>query len=335
MPRVIRLAVSAALLGWLCPAAFSQGNTFGSIVGVVKVVKSHSETGRIEVKLYNSGGVPLVTYTEPDGRYVFSDLQFGSYTLAVEDERFQGFRQTVLIGNLTIQNAFVNVWLVPKDAEKKADDAAVSSGANPYMISASDFLKSYPKAAVKAFQTGVRQRQAGHWEDAVLAFKQALDAAPGFYEARNNLGTVYLDQGFLPAAEVEFRRVIQEQQSDAIAYFNLGNICLLTGRLEESERTLQEGLRRQPNSAFGLFVLGTVYNRTGKSKVAESTLQNALVADPSLSRVHLELVNLYLNQQNQAKAIEELELFLGRFPKDPMAPKAKEVLLRLSPAQTK
>jgi TolA-binding protein len=48
-----------------------------------------------------------------------------------------------------------------------------------------------------------------------------------------------------------------------------------------------------------------------------------------MSRVHLELVNLYLSQHINAEAGSELKEFLKEFPDDPLAPKAREVLGRI------
>jgi hypothetical protein len=48
-----------------------------------------------------------------------------------------------------------------------------------------------------------------------------------------------------------------------------------------------------------------------------------------MSKVHLELVNLYLAQQKKSEASAELKSFLKDSPDDPFAPKAREVLQRL------
>ena len=81
---------------------------------------------------------------------------------------------------------------------------------------------------------------------------------------------------------------------------------------------------------MGHFIQGSIYERTGKYHEAEEALRQALLLDPSMSKVHLELVNLYLIAGMKPEATAELRVFLKDFPKDPFAPKAREVLAKLS-----
>jgi predicted Zn-dependent protease len=92
---------------------------------------------------------------------------------------------------------------------------------------------------------------------------------------------------------------------------------------------VQEGLKRSPNSAFGQFLLGSIYKGLGKLTDAEHALHEALQIDPSMSRVHLELVNLYLSQRKKSEASLELKAFLKDSPNDPLAAKAREMLDKL------
>ena len=58
-------------------------------------------------------------------------------------------------------------------------------------------------------------------------------------------------------------------------------------------------------------------------------LNDALQLDPTMSRVYLQMVNLYLQQQRNKDAAAELRTFLKLFPNDEFASKAKAVLERL------
>ena len=133
----------------------------------------------------------------------------------------------------------------------------------------------------------------------------------------------------LPAAQKQFEEVVRLNQSDAEGLLNLGNLLLLTKQYDEALKNVQEGLRRAPNSAFGMFVLGSIYERTGRLVEADKALHQALDLDPKMSKVHLELVNLYLAQNNKPGATTELKAFLKDFPNDPLAPKARQVLKKL------
>jgi tetratricopeptide (TPR) repeat protein len=72
--------------------------------------------------------------------------------------------------------------------------------------------------------------------------------------------------------------------------------------------------------------------QVGRFIDAERVLRHALDADPSLARAHLELVNLYRQQNRKEDVITELQTFLKLFPSDPLAPQVKETLVRLGVA---
>jgi regulator of sirC expression with transglutaminase-like and TPR domain len=66
---------------------------------------------------------------------------------------------------------------------------------------------------------------------------------------------------------------------------------------------------------------------------AENSLENALRLDPKMPQVHLQLVNLYLQQNRRSDAIKQLQAFLQDFPNAPAAPKAREILNKLQSAE--
>jgi len=107
---------------------------------------------------------------------------------------------------------------------------------------------------------------------------------------------------------------------------------LMTKNYDDALKEVEEGLRRKPNSAFGQYILGSIYERMRKLPEAEHALREALKLDPAMSRVRLELVNVYLLQQRKSEASAELKAFLKDSPTDPLAPKAKEILEKLAAA---
>ena len=93
---------------------------------------------------------------------------------------------------------------------------------------------------------------------------------------------------------------------------------------------VERGLRREPNSGFGNFLRGSLFARTGKRNEAETALRRCMELDPLMAKAHLALANLYLQENRQDDAASELRDFLQRFPEDPFASKAQQVLDRLT-----
>src|SRR4051812_37298553 len=311
-----------------CPVLAQRGPETGAIVGTVKDEHGNSPARRLEVRLGARGGVVAVQYTDTEGRFSFSDLPANAYHVTIDDEEYVPFAETVMIGIRNGQTEYLQIRLDHRKKDK-TDSSEVQPGANPFMVDVKGLQAAYPHDAVKAFEAGTKALERNRSEHAIKDFAKAVEIAPGFYQARNNLGTLYLNLSDFKDAEEQFSEVLKLQQSDAAAYFNLGNVLLLTKRYPEAEKLLQDGLRKQPNSAMGQFLMGTLYCRIGRTQEGEKALISAAGADPSMSRIHLELVNLYLTQGRKDDALQQLNFFVTAYPTDPMVGQVKQVLARL------
>jgi Flp pilus assembly protein TadD len=329
----------------LCITLSAQQVQECSIIGEIKVVRQGLPNKRIEVSLESRGARMASVYSDDEGKFSFGGLQPGPYYVVINDDEFQSVSQAIAINPLMDCISFVPISLTPKSEVVKGaappgrpganahmlDNSTDGrpgppvDGGNPYLTDQSD-IKQYPANALKEFDAGVRADQKHHAADAIGHYQKALKIAPGFYAARNNLGSVLLNQGNFGAAEMQFVKVIKDHPNDGAAYFNLGNVQLVTGRYEEAGRTLRDGLQKQPNSAFGIFLLGSYLQQTRQNAEAEKALRRALDLDPNLAKAHLALVNVYLQERRFPEAAQELDQFLKIAPNDPFAPKAREVL---------
>lgn len=310
----------ACLLLLTTCAAWSQVPT-GSIIGVVRVLRG-TFPEPVLVDLQIRGATMASVYTDPEGRFSFSNLMTNPYRVVIRDERYMPVTVDVFVRPDFMSINVVQLMLVPRESKP-----TTSSG--PYVVSSADLAGHYPKNAVKEFERGAKKESEGKADEAIEHYLKAIKEAPNLAVAHNNLGSLYVGKSDFPAAQKEFADSIRLAPGDSKAYFNMANLMLLTGKLQDAERFLQDGFRTQPDSAFGFFVQGSVLERNGNLPDAERALQRALELDPKLTRPHLELVNLYLRQERPADAIAELHKFLHDAPTDPLAPKAREVLKKL------
>ena len=312
----------------LCPVlAIAQSNKTGNIIGQVRVDRGNF-THPVLVSIDARSTPYTSAYSDNEGRFEFTDLPANPYQISIQDSDYEPVRITTMLNPEVQPTNIVNITLVP--IRKKMEQAAGTKGSNPNMVDQAILAKSFPRDALRQYDEGVKASEKGKVDEAIQRFRKALEIAPGYYPAHNNLGLMYIQKGDYATAETEFKSVIGMQQADAYGYFNLGNLYLVTRRLTEALGSVQEGLRREPNQPFGLFVLGSIYERLGRPDDAERALLNALQADPTMAKVHLQLVNVYLRSNQPDKAEGELRLFIKEFPKDPMTPKAREVLARLT-----
>lgn len=336
MPRFSRprqLLLPCIALFLLCShQAWGQASQVGNIIGQVRIARGDAPAEPVMVDLVARGATVTTTYTDGEGRYGFYGMPPNLYHLVVNDLKYQPVQVESKLNPVISQVNIVNLVLYPVVAANP-DLGAVrepsASGGNPYMVDVAEFAKDFPKKAVEEFQKALKADQQGRTDEAIRGYRRAIEIAPNFYPAHNQLGVEFLSRRDFAAAQAEFEAVIKLNQADANAYLNLGNTFLLTQQYEDAQRSLEEGLRKQPNSGLGHFLLGSVYNRVGKLTEAERELHSALQFDATLSSAHLELVNLFLTQKRTQEAIAELKVFLKSFPADPFAPQARQVLSRL------
>src|SRR5712691_11694726 len=315
----------------LLPATlFGQVQVLGRIIGQARTARGEFPPRQIMVELRLHGGVVESVYTDNEGRFGFSNLHANGYRIVMNDEEYYPVDERADVTPDVMPYTRVLITLRPREEKQNADPVgARASGGNPYLVDLADYDKRFPKKALKEYKRGLDAERQGKHDEAVADYLSALKISPDYYPAHNNLGSLYLGKADFKSAEAQFQEVIRLDQNDAQAYFNLGNVLMLTGRYPESERALSSGLQRQPDSAFGSFLQGSLYGRTGKLSEAEKSLRASLQLDAKMWQAHLQLVNLYLQQNRRQNAISELQAFLKAFPSVPAAPKANELLYKL------
>lgn len=304
----------------------------GQIAGELHVIRGDFP-GRVLVELQFRGAPITSQYTDEEGKFVFGGLTDNVYHVVVHDDHYYPVDERVMLDLSVTSVAIVQINLTPRSPATTKDTLQSEKGSNPFIVDTEEYRRKFPKKAVKEFDKGVESDQRGKADDAIRHYEKSLQLAPDFYPAHNNLGSDYLSKADFAKAQVQFEQAIKLNQSDPQARLNLANLFLATKNYPAAFDNVQEGLRRNPNSAFGEFLLGSIEERLGKLIDAERALRAALGIDPGMSRVHLELVNIYLAQNQKPKAAGELKAFLQSAPNDTLAPKAKKLLTQLEAAQ--
>jgi tetratricopeptide (TPR) repeat protein len=311
----------------LLACAQAQQQNTGTIVGQLRVPRASFPPIRVLVTLERSGAQAGTEYCDGEGRFSFQDLPGNLYHIVIQQEGFLPINVPVAL-NPTVQHVlYVQIELIPE--EQKVDSGAKLTGSNPAMVDQSALLDNFPKDARNHYKKATKLRDEGKPREAIQHYQKALTIAPTMYFARNNLGSLYLENKWFPEAEAEFRKVIAENQADANAYFNLGNVCLLTKRFDQATDFIQQGLTRQPKSALGHFLMGSVMLQKGQHASAEQHLRSALTENPGLASAHLALVNIYMQQRRTPDAVRELAAFLKQSPDSSFAPQARQLLIKL------
>ena len=139
-------------------------------------------------------------------------------------------------------------------------------------------LRLFPVKAEVAPDPGVEQHLAERWfqrglaleetgapvEDAVAAYRQAIELNPDASGALVNLGTIAFRMRKLKEAAEYYARAMQADPEYPLAHFNLGNLHDEQGNLENARKHYLEAIRLNPRYADAYFNLALLCERNGE-----------------------------------------------------------------------
>jgi len=161
------------------------------------------------------------------------------------------------------------------------------------------FVLNFETGAIERKVRALHQRTAEEWfelgmawdanpetlEDAVMAYRQAIDAAPEWVEA----------------------------------YINLGTTLFQLGRTEESREAFASAVQRDSRNALAHFNLGCAHDRLGDTASAITNFRTALVYAPRMADAHLNLALAYEKTGRKADALYHFADYLRSEPEGPWA----------------
>ncbi len=89
----------------------------------------------------------------------------------------------------------------------------------------------------------------GRLDEALAAYRRALDVDPGHSPARNSLALALERRGETDRAVAEFRLLLAYEPDNALAHFNLADLLLSLSRAAEAAAHYRQGLALEPGNA--------------------------------------------------------------------------------------
>ena len=140
-----------------------------------------------------------------------------------------------------------------------------------------------PAQAAIWLNLGVACLELRQLDEAVDAFRRALDLEPNWPEARNVFGTALLQQGRTTEAAAQFKKALQLKPGYAAAHDNLGRVMKAQGRSTEALACHRAALEREPRATTHsnlLYTLNFVPGIPPEEIVAEHRRWAGLYAAP-------------------------------------------------------
>ncbi len=292
------------------------------------IIPNHDFDQRVEVRLERSTLQVIQTvYTDSSGGFEFRGLPAGSFYVSVTLEGYEPVHQAVEVypsfGGNTV-TIFMNKPVVEIRSKPTGLDAEDTD-----IIDVSQMKENLPKKAVQDYEKAIEEKKKGRLDSAMKLLEQAIQTAPNFYHAHNNLGLLYQAMKRYADAEKEYKRSREINAKSDRPLVNLGAMYIEQAGLTKNDSdeagklldkaldALEQAVKINSHSANAYYLLATANYKSSFLEEAEAAVKKAHDIDPHLSAAHLLLANIYIRQEKWQDVIENLDAYLKENPKAP------------------
>ncbi|HEX8098254.1 MAG TPA: tetratricopeptide repeat protein [Pyrinomonadaceae bacterium] len=272
------------------------------------------KTKRVKVRLEASEFSGSTAHTDDNGVFLFNGLLSGYYTITVDAgpdyevavERVNIERET----NAGGRSVNVPIYLKPKGA-----GAASFAGV--------------PKGAVDQYNKGLEAAKAGDSKRAVELLKAAVEQAPKFGPALNELGVQYLKLGEPDKAAEAFKAALSVTPDEFGPRLNYGIALLNLKKFAEAETEIRVALKKNANASTAHYYLGMALISQQKIGEAQSEFEKSVKGSDQIALAHKYLGGIYWRNKDYKRAADELEKYVKLDPKAPDAEKIRSTVKEL------
>ncbi|MBI4471444.1 MAG: carboxypeptidase regulatory-like domain-containing protein, partial [Acidobacteria bacterium] len=197
MPIAKRYAVLSMVCLFLIGGSWNEAGVLQANQQMIsgRVVFDNREgCGGCEVRIELGGPRPTAsTYADPNGHFMFTGLRPGSYMLRVIVDGIEETEQALEVYENMIQ-ASITIPISRRVIVRREP-------AGSPVVDVSQFLDRYPKKAVERYRRASESAKRNQTQDAIRWLEQAIQIAPDFYHAHNELGLLYKNAGRFQDAE--------------------------------------------------------------------------------------------------------------------------------------
>jgi predicted TPR repeat methyltransferase len=174
--------------------------------------------------------------------------------------------------------------------------------------------RSYPDQPLPHNVMGTVHMARGQFEEAARCFQHALELAPDFLDARNNLGAAYNSLKDYDGAIECLQRVIAARPSGQRAHTNMGIALRETNQLEAAVHSFERALTIEPDNSSALLNLGKTLMKMHEFEEAITWYRRAIESAPDQGDAHYDLGLVYLQLGDRAEASRHMRKALELTP---------------------
>jgi TolA-binding protein len=327
LPRT-RLAL-LALLPFLLASVSGYGRSgagqfrgrraWGILVAGTLTSSKGSALSSVRVQLETAmGDFVQSTYTDSSGSFTFSGVKPGSYVIVVSARGYHA-------GSWPIQVNGANMVGLTFSLVPSTDDSPLAKSAPKGSKTVSVHELLVPQKARKEYEKAVKSVAHGKTDEAIRHWKKSIEIYPQYAKSYMELSRVYAERGDFSEATKAARRAVALDGRSADPYVYLGYVYLKQKDYPKAQGAFATAVGISDSDWFSQFWLGALLLREHKdAKGAYPHLLRASRLNPKSQEVSIALYNDLLALGRGQEALAELDSFLKRFPKSPLAPKVRE-----------
>ena len=188
-----------------------------------------------------------------------------------------GLFSLALIGLLTVGAIGILRGLrTPANGTSDTKEDAATIPENRQVTSPPKTKDAQPGAAEQHYNRGLHLQSQGKTDEAIAAYRQALQINPHFAEAHNNLAAELAMSGQQQIAIKHFQQVVEIKPDYAQGHFNLGNALIAANQLEQAIPHLRRAIEIDSQYAKAHNNLAVALKRTGQLNEAYRHMQEAI-----------------------------------------------------------
>jgi len=241
-----------------------EGDEMAQLSGkVLDLEKKPIAQAGIQIKNLGTGQM-LSEKTSKKGEFAFRRLMPGKYSVTVAKEGYKSFSQEIDLESGATPKVEIDLAREPSEEQKKRQEA------------------------LALFQNGVSLAQADKLEEALDAFRKAVELKPDLAEAHINLGLLLYRQGKADEAEKVLLKALElkpeePKTKEALAniYFEKARELLQLDKIDEALEKLKLSSGFNPNYPFTNYLLGYAYTQKGMKEEAIKSFEAFLQLEPN------------------------------------------------------
>jgi tetratricopeptide (TPR) repeat protein len=320
---LLAASVSAQLAGGLSETTPTNLGGKHFISGTVFTPSGTPLRARTRIRLASMNG-EIVTTTDDTGKFIFSGISNGLYTVFVdEDNEYETALSTLEVaerrGGLG-QNFTIFLRLRAKDSKLK----------KPEVISAAN--AGVPKAAAAQYTKAIELAQKGDHQGAIEQLKLAVAAYPQYMLAHSELGVQHIKIGKLEEADTHFLAALKIKPDAYEPLVNRGILLVRLKRFADADAELRKALAVNETAIVHYYLGRTAIGLQKLDDAEKELLRSIELGGDEVKEAHRMLANVYLEKGDDKRALESLETYLKLVPNAPDAEKLREAVSQLKKA---